>query len=495
MEYSLNPMEAPANRSENLTKLQVAAIVLAVIALTLLMFESLSGHRVGHGGGHDTAPHGPSLWSVLPFVGLLLSIAVLPLISKTHHWWENNRNRLAVAAVFGGITLAYYFAAFGVHKVVSILEHAMLAEYIPFIVLLFSLYVISGGISLKGDLAAHPSTNTVFLAVGALIASFVGTTGASMLLIRPLLQTNQERKHVQHTVIFFIFLVSNIGGCLLPIGDPPLFLGYLMGVPFLWTMGLWLPWLVTCIALLGIYFVWDTVVYRKETPQDILRDETEKQPLTLTGKINLVLLLGVVLCVALVKPGEKILGFTVFPFMRELLMLGLVVLSLRLTSKKIRKENDFNYHAIIEVAALFIGIFICMQAPIEILNASGELLAPYLGSSDRFYWATGVLSSFLDNAPTYVVFFETAKTMPTAPGAEMLALPDGSAIAVTLLSAISLGAVFMGAMSYIGNGPNFMVKSIAEQAGVKMPSFFGYMVYSVAILVPLFIVVTMLFLE
>ncbi len=495
MDYSLNPMEAPANSPLRLTKLQFAAIGLAVIALMLLMFQSASGPSIDHGGGHGIAHHVPSLWSVLPFVGLLLSIAVLPLIAKTEHWWENNRNRLMIAALFGGITLAYYGTAFGVHKVVSILEHAVLAEYIPFIVLLFSLYVISGGISLKGDLAAHPSTNTVFLAVGALIASFVGTTGASMLLIRPLLQTNQERKHVRHTVIFFIFLVSNIGGCLLPIGDPPLFLGYLKGVPFLWTMGLWRPWLVTCIALLGIYFVWDTLAYRKETPQDILKDETEKRPLTLSGKFNFVLLLGVVLCVALVKPGETILGITVFPFMRELLMLGLVVLSLRLTSKRIRKDNDFNYHAIIEVAVLFIGIFICMQVPIEILNASGESLAPLLGSSDRFYWATGALSSFLDNAPTYVVFFETAKTMPSAPGAEMLALADGGSIAVSLLSAISLGAVFMGAMSYIGNGPNFMVKSIAEQAGVKMPSFFGYMLYSVAILVPLFIVVTMLFLD
>ena len=499
MDYSLNPMEAPTHSPGRLTKLQFAAIGLAVIALMLLMFPSLLGHNIGHGGGHGGG-HGiaspiPSLWSVLPFVGLLLSIAVLPLVSKTERWWDNNRNRLMIAAVFGGMTLLYYGAAFGAHKVVSIMEHAVLAEYIPFIVLLFSLYVISGGISLKGDLAAHPSTNTAFLAVGALIASFVGTTGASMLLIRPLLQTNQERKHVRHTVIFFIFLVSNIGGCLLPIGDPPLFLGYLKGVPFLWTMGLWLPWLVTCVALLGIYFVWDTLAYRKETPQDILRDETEKRPLSLSGKFNFVLLLGVVLCVALVKPGETILGITVFPFMRELLMLGLVVLSLRLTSKRIRKDNDFNYHAIMEVAALFIGIFICMQAPIEILTASGESLAPFLGSSDRFYWATGTLSAFLDNAPTYVVFFETAKTMPTAPGTEMLTLADGSSIAVTLLSAISLGAVFMGAMSYIGNGPNFMVKSIAEQAGVKMPSFFGFMVYSVVILVPLFIVVTMLFLD
>jgi len=499
MSQSMSMTDAPGHVAERMSNLQRAAIAFAVLGLALLMMQSFSAHDLAHGteggGGHGHASHAPAMWSVLPFVGLLLSIAVLPLIPRTSHWWDNNRNRLMVAAVFGAITLVYYFLAYGAPKMVSVLEHAVLAEYIPFIVLLFALYVISGGICLKGDLAAHPGTNTAFLAVGAAIASFVGTTGASMLLIRPLLQTNRERKRVKHTVIFFIFLVSNIGGCLLPIGDPPLFLGYLKGVPFLWTFGLWAPWGVTCIALLAIYFVWDTLAYRREAAKDILRDETEKLPLSLSGKFNLLLLVGVVLCVALVKPGETILGIKVFPFMRELLMLGLVFVSVRLTSEKIRRDNDFNYHAIIEVAALFIGIFVCMQAPIEILNASGEALAPYLGSSDRFYWATGALSSFLDNAPTYVVFFETAKTIPTAAGTEMLALADGAAISAALLAAVSLGAVFMGAMSYIGNGPNFMVKSIAEQSGVKMPSFFGYMVYSVAILLPIFLIVTTVFLK
>ena len=438
----------------------------------------------------------PSLWSIIPFVGLLLSIAILPLVRATAHWWESNRNRLIVALAFGVVTLGYYGLAYDTTKALAVLEHAVVAEYVPFIVLLFSLYVISGGICLRGDLAAHPVTNTAFLAVGALAASLIGTTGASMLLIRPLLQTNAERKHVKHTVIFFIFLVSNVGGCLLPVGDPPLFLGYLKGVPFFWTLCLWKEWAFAVGTLLVLYYLWDTLAYRHEGVADIARDETERTALTLAGKPNLVLLLGVVLCVAFIKPGEEFLGlgFNAFPFMRELVMLALVIASLRLTSNTIREANQFNYHAILEVAALFIGIFICMQAPIEILRASGESLAPYLSSPARFFWATGALSTFLDNAPTYVVFFETAASMTRDDAPGVLRLMDGTSIVPAMLTAISLGAVFMGANSYIGNGPNFMVKSIAEQSGVKMPSFFGYMAYSVGILIPLFLVVMLIFL-
>ncbi len=450
----------------------------------------------GHGAVRHTSEHerAPAMWSILPFLGLLFSIAILPLIPASARWWERNRNRLAVSIGFSAVTLAYYLIAYGAEKVASVLEHAVLAEYIPFIVLLFSLYVISGGISLKGDLAAHPGTNTAFLGVGAAIASFVGTTGASMLLIRPLLQTNSERKHVKHTVIFFIFLVSNVGGCLLPIGDPPLFLGYLKGVGFLWTLGLWPQWLVMCGMLLVVYYFWDRMAYRKETLRDIALDETQRTPLTLSGKLNLLWLLGVVLCVALVKPGEEFLGlgFAPFPFLRELLMLGLTALSLRLTARQLRTDNDFNYHAILEVAALFIGIFICMQAPIEILRANGHSLAALLSSPVRFFWATGILSSFLDNAPTYVVFFETAATMTPESATDVVRLAGGGTILQSTLTAISLGAVFMGAMTYIGNGPNFMVKSIAEQSGIKMPSFFGFMGYSIMILVPLLVLVTLL---
>ena len=454
----------------------------------------------GH-GGHGDHDHPPALFSVIPFVLLLLCIAVLPLISATEHWWEHNENRLLIAAILGAITLAYYFLAYDGAKVVYILEHAVLEEYIPFMVLLFSLYVISGGINLRGDLVAKPSTNTVFLAIGAAIASFIGTTGASMLLIRPLLQTNSERKHVRHTVIFFIFLVSNIGGCLLPIGDPPLFLGYLMGVPFLWTFQLWLPWLAVCACLLVIYYVWDTIAYKKETSRDLARDEKERTPLRLSGTLNFLWLVGIVLCVGMVKDGEPFpllshvgIEFTTFKFLREILMLLLTGVSLVLTKKSIRVANQFNYHAIIEVGALFIGIFICMQAPIGILNASGKALEEIFTSPAAFFWATGSLSSFLDNAPTYVVFFKLANSIADPSAAGMMSLAGGNYIAVAMLRAISLGAVFMGAMTYIGNGPNFMVKSIAEQSGVRMPSFFGYMIFSVCILIPLFLLVTVVFL-
>jgi len=484
--------QAQHGSSSRLSGLQRAALALGALAIAWLIYNSVTG--VGH-GGEEHVTHAPTLWSVIPFAGLLLCIAILPLVPAAAHWWEHNQNKFMVGLSFGGVTLLYYALAYDVAKVQAILEHAVIGEYIPFIMLLFSLYVISGGICLKGDLAAHPTTNTAFLGVGALIASFVGTTGASMLLIRPLLQTNSERKHVKHTVIFFIFLVSNIGGCLLPIGDPPLFLGYLKGVPFLWTLGLWKEWALLSVLLLVVYFVWDTLAHRHETKRDIARDETQRIPLTLSGKLNLLWLLGVVLCVALVKPGEEFLGlgFKAFPFMRELLMLLFVGLSLKMTAPRIRSDNKFSYHAIIEVAALFIGIFICMQAPIEILRANGATLAPYLSTPGRFFWATGILSSFLDNAPTYVVFFETAASMTPDHAAGCLRLVDGTTIMPAMLTAISLGSVFMGANTYIGNGPNFMVKSIAEQSGVKMPSFFGYMAYSVAILIPLFLVVMWVF--
>ncbi|MBN1845001.1 MAG: sodium:proton antiporter [Sedimentisphaerales bacterium] len=460
-------------------------------------------------GGHHV-PEGyriPPLWAVLPFAALLLCIAILPLMHKTEHWWEDNRNRLFIALVLSVLTILYYWLIHpgvidhstntmisGFLAVNAMLNHAILAEYIPFIVLLFSLYVISGGIQLKGDLPAHPLTNTIFLAVGAGIASFIGTTGAAMLLIRPLLQTNSERKYVKHTVIFFIFLVCNIGGCLLPIGDPPLFLGYLMGVSFLWTFALWPQWLAAVLILLVIYYLWDSFLYKKETPRDIARDETQVRKLQLRGKVNFLWLIGVVLSVALLIPEKHFLGRENLPivpnFFREIMQILFVLLSLWTTPKGIRKENKFNYNAIGEVAALFIGIFITMQVPVEILNAKGPTMG--LDQPWQFFWATGGLSSFLDNAPTYVVFFKTAGTLPVDGGAVMTGLKTATgAISLELLVAVSLGAVFMGANTYIGNGPNFMVKSIAEQSGIKMPSFFGYMIYSVGILIPIFIALTL----
>lgn len=442
----------------------------------------------------------------MPFAALLLCIALLPLIRPTAKWWEHNHNKLIVAlglAIVMGVH--YYSRAFGMAHgehasepgwptVIAMLHHAVIGDYIPFIVLLFSLYTISGGVILRGDIPAHPRTNTGILAAGALLASFVGTTGAAMLLIRPLLQINSERHHVRHTVIFFIFLVCNVGGCLLPIGDPPLFLGYLRGVPFLWTLQLWKEWLFCIVVLLAIYYVWDTIAYRHETKIDIVIDEAIRRPLQLRGRLNAVWILGVILAVALLVPGTKLAGtsWIVPDHLREAVLLGLTAVAYFTTPKQVHTENRFNFVAITEVACLFIGIFICMQAPIEILKAKG----PEIGLHEpwQFFWASGVLSSFLDNAPTYAVYFATAGSLHEAgmPLLGNVATASG-VIPIPLLIAISLGSVFMGANTYIGNGPNFMVKSIAEQSGVKMPSFFGYMGYSIAILIPLFILVTVIF--
>ncbi len=472
-------------------------IVLGAAAIAWLIYESLQGEPgASEATAHPEKASSPHLAAVFPFVGILLAIAVLPLLSRTAHWWESNRHRLMVSLGLASLSVTYYFAAYGFAKVEHVLEHAVADEYIPFIVLLFSLYVISGGIGLKGDLPAHPWTNTAFLATGTLIASFVGTTGASMLLIRPLLQTNAERKRVAHTVVFFIFLVGNVGGCLLPIGDPPLFLGYLRGVPFLWTLRLWVEWASLSGGLLATYFLWDTYAYGHEKSSDIRFDEQVRVPLTLSGKLNLLWLLGVVLAVGLIRPGEPIplIGLTAFPYLREMVMLAFAAISVHWTPEQIRRDNRFNYHAILEVAALFIGIFITMQPAIEILQAGGSSLQPYLASPAGFFWATGMLSSFLDNAPTYAVFFETALSMAPENAAHGLRLLDGRSIDENVLTGISLGAVFMGANTYIGNGPNFMIRSIAEQAGVRMPSFFGYMLYSAVVLIPMFLVVAWLFL-
>jgi Na+/H+ antiporter NhaD/arsenite permease-like protein len=432
---------------------------------------------------------------ILPFAALLACIAFLPLVPATGRWWHSNRNKLIVSLAAAGLTLLHVMLTQGEAHVGLVLHHAVLDDYLPFILLLLALYVISGGINLNGDLPAHPLTNAALLAFGAAIASFIGTTGASMLLIRPLLHTNTTRRHTVHTVVFFIFLVSNCGGLLLPIGDPPLFLGYLRGVPFTWTLGLWPQWLVCNGILLAVYFTWDTLMHRRETPDNPARDEMIRRPLRLRGWVNLAWLAGVVLAVAFVVPGQPLPGttFTVFPLLRELLMLGLIGLSLVTTPRGVREANSFSYAAILEVAALFIGIFIAMQVPIDVLKANGAALG--LEHPWQFFWATGALSSFLDNAPTYAVFFETADAITLQPGPGVLTLRDGSFIREDLLAAISLGAVFMGAMTYIGNGPNFMVKSIAEQAGVRMPSFFGFLLrYSLPVLVPVFIVVMLLFL-
>jgi Na+/H+ antiporter NhaD/arsenite permease-like protein len=421
-------------------------------------------------------------------------------------------HKLYVAIGLGGATILYYLLACNhpilghwpvEHRVlpsvggpnvalaITVLENAILFEFVPFIVLLLSLYTISGGLRIEGDLPAHPLTNSLFLAAGAVLANLIGTTGAAMLLIRPLLETNRERRHVRHTIVFFVFVVCNCGGCLLPIGDPPLFLGYLLGVPFLWTLDLWPAWLFVNGVLVGTYYCWDRFgCYPREEKRDVARDESRVHRLRMAGFwLNAPLLVGVVLSIALLSPSKAFPGTDWHPwlFLREVVQLVLVAVSLGLGSAATRRQNRFNYHAILEVTVLFLGIFIAMQAPLQILHVRGQAIG--LRSPVQFFWATGSLSSVLDNAPTYVVFFEAARSLGGNPGELVAGVPE------TLLVAISLGAVFLGAMTYIGNGPNFMVKAIAEKSGVAMPSFFGYLLYSLGVLLPLYAATSYLFLR
>jgi Na+/H+ antiporter NhaD/arsenite permease-like protein len=395
---------------------------------------------------------------------MLLVIAFCPLWAP--HWWESNRNKLVVSAALGAPVLVLYLM-----REPGALVH-MAGDYASFIVLLTGLYVIAGGVRLRGDLEATPRANTLFLATGAVLASVIGTTGASMLLIRPLLQTNRERARVTHTVIFFIFLVSNIGGMLTPLGDPPLFLGYLQGVPFTWTLGLWRPWLTMTAGLLALYFTWDSIQHARETKAALRRDRTQVEPLRIQGAVNGAWLAGVVAAVAFLHaPG------------REVVILALAGISLWRTPRQIRQANEFTSYPMVEVAVLFLGIFLTMIPALELLRVRGHELS--VREPWQFFWASGALSSFLDNAPTYLTFLALAQGQGLP--AEVVGVPH------VILAAISVGAVAMGANTYIGNAPNFMVKAIAESARVRMPSFLGYMAYSGAILLPLFAIVTRLF--
>ena len=426
------------------------------------------------------------LWSVLPFIAMLLAIAIVPLVSP--FWWDRNRNKALVAAACG-VAPAVYFA----WTSPGVLLHTAV-EYFSFIALLFSLYVITGGIHLSGDIRATPKTNTLFLLIGALLANLVGTTGAAMLLIRPLLRTNSERKNTRHIPVFFIFLVANIGGCLLPIGDPPLFLGFLRGVPFLWTLSLLPAWGLAVALVLGVFYVWDAVAYAGEAQVDIERDIAQVEPLRIHGKRNIPLLLAVVVAVG-VLPSISVPVRHTWDYVpwREIALIGLAVISLKATPDNAndtgvnpRRGNAFTFHAIQEVALLFAGIFASMTPALLILQARGGELpvhAPW-----QFFFASGSLSTFLDNAPTYLTFLALAQGQGYV-GADAVV-----GVAPDVLGAISLGSVFMGAMSYIGNAPNFMVKSIAESAGVKCPSFGGYLVWACVVLLPVFVAVNVLFL-
>jgi Na+/H+ antiporter NhaD/arsenite permease-like protein len=408
-----------------------------------------------------------------PFVIILLLIAIMPLAFP--HFWEKNRNKAIISAIISLPILFYLISGFREELIHTVYE------YLAFIVLLASLYIISGGILVTGDIKATPRNNTIFLLIGGIIANLIGTTGASMVLIRPLLKTNSERKKIKHIPVFFIFVVSNIGGCLTPIGDPPLFLGYLRGVPFTWTLKLWPEWLFAMGMVLTIFYIWDSIAYHKETTAAVKRDVTHIVPLKFSGLINLLLLMGVVLSVAFQAPA---------PY-REFIMIAMTILSLIFTTKKLREKNKFTYHPIIEVAVLFAGIFVTMIPILILLRMKGAEFG--INQPWQFFWYTGGLSSFLDNAPTYLTFFSLAQGVTEATINPNIPIIAG--VNAELLKAISIGAVFMGANTYIGNGPNFMVKSIAEERKIKVPHFFEYMAYSGLILIPTFILITLIFFQ
>lgn len=433
---------------------------------------------------------------IIPFIGILLSIAVFPLISS--RFWHKHYGKVSL---FWALTLLFPMIVsekIGFKLTLYEFFHVMFIEYLPFIILLLALFTISGGIRLKGHLVGSPLVNVLILLIGTVLASWMGTTGAAMLLIRPLLKANAWRREKVHVLIFFIFLVANIGGSLTPLGDPPLFLGFLHGIDFFWTTrAMFLPMVFMVVSLLMIFFIIDTFYYKKETD---FPEENTRFSFGLEGGFNLLLILGVIGSVILSgfwKPG---LTFTVYHvhielqnLARDILLLTLAFLSWKTTPVAIRVANEFTWFPIKEVAKLFAGIFITIIPAIAILKAgiSGALSGVIHAVSGpdgpvnyMYFWATGILSGFLDNAPTYLVFFNTAGGNPAALMGELH---------ITLL-AISSGAVFMGAMTYIGNAPNFMVKSIAEESGINMPSFFGYMTkYSIPVLLPLFIIVSFIF--
>jgi Na+/H+ antiporter NhaD/arsenite permease-like protein len=404
-------------------------------------------------------------WAVLPFLGFLLAIALFPLTAP--RFWERHFGK--VSAAFG-VPVAGWFLVIAPRE----LSHTVL-EYASFLVLLGSLFTISGGILVRGTIRGTPAVNCAFLAAGAVLSNLLGTTGASMLLIRPLLRANSARKRSAHVYVFFIFVVANIGGALTPIGDPPLFLGYLKGVPFFWTVrNLWSFWFTATVIVIGIFYLLDRMAVRSEGEDRRAEtsDPSGRKPLMLAGKRNFLLLGTVITAVFLPAP------------VRETVMLAATALSVWKTPAWIRRENEFTYHPIKEVAILFAGIFATMIPALLILKARGGELG--VTEPWHFFWASGMLSSFLDNTPTYLTFFSLAQGLGGT--ADIVGIP------APILRAISAGAVFMGANTYIGNAPNFMVKAIVEASGVRMPSFFGFMAYSGAVLLPVFAVITCLFL-
>ena len=438
----------------------------------------------------------------IPFAGLLLCIAVMPLIKP--EWWEKNQ---ALAVILWSLLFIIPSVVLnGAGETTETVLDCIVNDYLTFIVLLFGLFCVSGNITLEGNLAGSPGVNAVFLAFGTLLSSCIGTTGASMLLVRPLIKMNSWRKNKAQIMIFFIFMISNMGGCLTPIGDPPLLMGFMRGVPFFWSTHLFPVLLFNMVLLLIIFYFIDRHNYRKDIATGLHPDISKPGvELKIEGLHNVIFLVAIVVAVILsgTLPGlpmfqnaaGKVIGIKIFkeveltvPAMIEIAIILLAaLLSFKTTEEKIRTQNHFTWGAIKEVAVLFIGIFITMQPALALLKTMG----PELGVSEPYqmFWATGMLSSFLDNTPTYLVFLTTAGTLGFTSG---IATTVGT-ISVKVLTAISCGAVFMGANTYIGNAPNFMVKSISDENGVRMPSFFGYMVWSLGILVPVFIIDTLVF--
>ena len=433
-----------------------------------------------------------SAWSMIPFGLMLLTIAVAPLLAE--HWWESNRHKLTVALFLGVPTAICLIMGGMLHE----LEHQLFGDYVPFIILLLALYVVTGGIHVSGDIKATPWVNTSFLGLGWLLASIMGTTGAAMLLIRPLITTNQQREHKIHTVLFFIALVANCGGLLTPLGDPPLFMLFLRGAKFGWFMSLFPEWLMTGVLLLLIYFVVDTRFYKKERPIALEQDLHDHKPLEVQGKTNIVYLVGVILAVAFVHSGIiPMMAQADAPiwikYLREIVLLILTAMSMYTTKRKVRyRLNKFSWAPIMEVAILFLGIFVTMTPALAYLNHHASSMG--FAHPWQFYYATGALSSFLDNTPTAVAFHSVASGLDP----EQIVAFGGNMVAGVpeiLLKAICIAAVFFGSMTYIGNGPNFMVKAIAEENGVKMPSFFGYMFkFAFVVLLPIYILVQLIFL-
>ena len=470
-------------------------ILLGIIALLLIS----PGEAVAAAQGSSYHLDGTSLtwWWVLPFIGMLGSIALGPVVCP--HLWEHNFGKITAGWI--AVFLLPATLVFGLNVAIYITLETFIHEYLPFVLLLFSLYTISGGIRITGTLVGTPRLNTTIILIGTLLASIMGTTGAAMLLIRPLLRANAHRRYKIHSVVFFIFLVANIGGALTPLGDPPLFLGFLKGVSFFWTTTHLLPMTsFLTVTLLAAYFLLDTILYRKEG-SPIPDMKGPREAFGIQGKINFLLMAGVVGAVLMSGLWKSPVIFHIWSditldlpgAVRSAVLAALAGLSLALTPRKVRQGNDFTWEPVYEVGKLFIGIFITMAPAIAILRAGEagalkELVSMVATEGGQpvnhmYFWLTGILSCFLDNAPTYLIFFNLAGGDPQV---LMNELP------LTLM-AISAGAVFMGACTYIGNAPNFMVRAIAIDQKIKMPSFFGYMGWSVAILAPLLIVAAFLF--